>query len=213
MIMKFDHEEVFGRTPELKALRPEMEKALDMLTAMAKSGNCVLVCGNGGSCSDSEHIAGELIKGFLKKRPLTDAECAAWEKLFGAEGLEQAKCLQEGIACRVLSSQTALMTAVLNDNDPALAYAQTAWACAKPGDVFIGISTSGNAKNVLAAARAAKVRGAKVIAMTGAKDSRLSEIADCALQVPSTETYRVQEYHIQVYHWLCAAVEEAMFEV
>lgn len=207
----FDKQLLFDRTPELLPLREQMKKACALLLETANCGGKVLLCGNGGSCADSEHIAGELMKGFLKKRPLSEREKNLWKDAFGEEGLRQANCLQNGIPCMVLSAQTALLSAVLNDNDPTMAYAQSAWVSAKAGDTFIGISTSGNSKNVLAAARCAKLRGAKVIVFTGEKESKLSEIADCALRVPATETYRVQEYHIQVYHWLCAAVEDALY--
>ena len=208
----FSKNELFSRTPELKDVQLEMARALEYLKDAALSGCKVLCCGNGGSCADSEHIAGELMKGFLKKRPLDREERLLWQNTFGEEGVHEAECLQNGIPCVVLSSQTALLTAVLNDNDPSMAFAQAAWVTAKEGDVFIGLSTSGNSENVLAAARAAKLRGAKIIAMTGQRKSKLSELADAAIRVPATETYRVQEYHIQVYHWLCAALEDALYE-
>lgn len=208
----FNKEEIFERYPALAACRADMEKALALLIDCAKADGKILVCGNGGSAADSEHIVGELMKGFLKKRPLPCSAVADWEKAFGAEGADTAKGLQGGIQAISLPSQVALLSAVCNDNDPATLYAQLSWNYAREKDVLIGISTSGNAKNVLGAARAAKVRGATVIGMTGMRESKLSSVADVTIRVPDTETYRIQEYHLPVYHWLCALVEEAMFE-
>ncbi len=209
----FDREEIFRRYPALEGCRGDMEKALGLLIACAKADGKVLVCGNGGSAADSEHIVGELMKGFLKKRPLSGEDIADWHVAFGDEGMDTAKGLQGGIQAISLPSQVALLSAVCNDNDPATLYAQLSWNYARKGDVLIGISTSGNAKNVLGAARAAKVRGAAVIGLTGMKESKLSAVADVTIRVPDTETYRIQEYHLPVYHWLCALVEEEMFEM
>jgi len=208
----FDREEIFRRYPALEGCRGDMEKALGLLIACAKADGKVLVCGNGGSAADSEHIVGGLMKGFLKKRPLSGEDIADWHVAFGDEGMDTAKGLQGGIQAISLPSQVALLSAVCNDNDPATLYAQLSWNYARKGDVLIGISTSGNAKNVLGAARAAKVRGAAVIGLTGMKESKLSAVADVTIRVPDTETYRIQEYHLPVYHWLCALTEEAMFD-
>ena len=206
----FDRNEIFVRYPALETCRDDMETALALLIDCAKADGKILVCGNGGSAADSEHIVGELMKGFLKKRPLSDADVAKWSGLEG--GVETAKGLQGGIQAISLPSQVALLSAVCNDNDPATLYAQLAWNYARKGDVLIGISTSGNAKNVNGAAQAAKARGAAVIGLTGSKESKLSRVAEVTIRVPDTETYRIQEYHLPVYHWLCALVEEAMFE-
>ena len=205
----FNREEIFERYPALEACRADMEKALALLIGCAKADGKILVCGNGGSAADSEHIVGELMKGFLKKRPLPAADVEKWSGFEG--GAEMAKGLQGGIQAISLPSQVALLSAVCNDNDPATLYAQLAWNYAREKDVLIGISTSGNAKNVLGAAHAAKARGATVIGLTGSKESKLSAVADVTICVPDTETYRIQEYHLPVYHWLCALVEEAMF--
>ena len=208
----FNKEEIFERYPALSACRKDMEKALALLIDCAKADGKILVCGNGGSAADSEHIVGELMNGFFKKRPLPCSAVADWEKAFGTEGADTAKGLQGGIQAISLPSQVALLSAVCNDNDPATLYAQLAWNYARKGDVLIGISTSGNAKNENGAAQATKVRGAAVIGMTGMRESKLSSVADVTIRVPDTETYRIQEYHLPVYHWLCALVEEAMFD-
>ena len=209
----FDRDEIFARYPALEGCRADMEAALAALVACAKAGGKVLVCGNGGSAADSEHIVGELMKGFLKKRPLPEADVEKWREAYGEEGAAMAKAMQGGISAISLPSQVAILSAVVNDNDPATLYAQLAWNYAKPGDVLIGISTSGNAGNVLGAARAAKLRGATVIGMTGSRESKLSAVAHTTIRVPDTETYRIQEYHLPVYHWLCACLEEEMFEM
>ena len=207
----FDREDVFKRYPALEACRGDMEAALQALIDCAEAGGKVLVCGNGGSAADSEHIVGELMKGFLKKRPLSVEDVDKWEAAFGPDGAATARGLQGGIPAISLPSQVALLSAVCNDNDPATLYAQLAWNYARPGDVLIGISTSGNAKNVLGAAQAAAVQGAMVIGMTGSRESKLSAVADVTIRVPETETYKIQEYHLPVYHWLCACLEDVLF--
>ena len=183
---------------------PNQAAALEALIRCYENGGKVLLCGNGGSAADCGHIAGELLKGFLKKRPVPAEVVAA---------VPEAAKLQCGLPAIDLTAHAAAITAVANDLGGELAYAQQVMAYGCPGDVIIGISTSGNAKNVLGAARAAKVRGAAVIGLTGTKESKLSGVADVTIRVPDTETYRIQEYHLPVYHWLCALVEEAMFEV
>ena len=208
----FDKEGLFKRFPELEVCRNDMERALAALIATAKADAKVLCCGNGGSCADSDHIVGELMKGFLKKRPLAVEDQKLWVNAYGEAGAKAVGQLQGGIQAISLPSQAALLSAYCNDCEPELMYAQLAWNYARKGDMLIGITTSGNAKNVLAAARAAKLRGAFVLGLTGKKNSALSEIADVTIHVPEQETYRVQEYHLPVYHWLCAGVEDAMFD-
>ena len=119
--------------------------------------------------------------------------------------------LQGGIRAIALPSQTAVLSAFANDADPEGVYAQLAWNYARPGDCLIAVSTSGGAVNVRQAARAARLRGAKVIALTGERESELGRLADAAIRVPARETYRVQEYHLPVYHWLCAVLEDRFF--
>ena len=208
----FDRENVYVRYPDLANCREAMEAARSCLVDCARADGTVLVCGNGGSAADSEHIVGELMKGFLKKRPLPEADLDRWEETYGPESAILAGKLQQGIRAISLPSQTALLSAVGNDCDPALCYAQLVWSYARPGDVLLAISTSGKASNVILAAQAAKLRGANVIALTGKNESPLSAVADIAIRVPEVETYRVQECHLPVYHWLCACLEEELFE-
>jgi phosphoheptose isomerase len=183
-------------------MRDPFESARDLLIACYKNGGKVLVCGNGGSSADSGHIVGELVKGFLKKRPLPEK----WQK-------ELSMPLQMGLPAIDLTAQSAIISAVANDLGGEYVYAQQALCYANPGDVLIGITTSGNAKNVINAAMAAHVKGAKVIGMTGEGGGKLAECADVLLNVSERETYRVQEEHLKLYHRLCAEVEAEFFKI
>lgn len=208
----YDKELIFTRYPELKECRQDMEKALEILKDCVKAGGKLLLCGNGGSAADCDHIAGECLKGFLKKRSLSSDEKEGWLQAYGEEGAMVADKLQGGICAIDLPGFTAPISAVINDTDAQLIYAQLVWAMGQPGDVLIGLSTSGGAKNVKYAAQAAKQKGMQVISLTGKKESPLSELADAAIRVPVQETYMVQELHLPVYHWLCAALEDTVFE-
>ena len=203
----YDKELIFQRYPELTECKESMHAAFEILKECVCSGGKILLCGNGGSAADSDHIAGELLKGFLKKRPLSAEEKARW-----TEETWIADMLQKGICAINLTGISATMTAVCNDTDPQLIYAQLVQAMGRPGDVLIGLSTSGGAKNVRYGAMTAKTLGMKVISLTGEKESPLSAIADAAIRVPVQETYMVQELHLPVYHWLCAMLEEEFFE-
>ena len=202
----YDSELIFKRYPQLSECREDMYLALDILTECVKNGGKILLCGNGGSAADCDHIAGELLKGFLKKRPLSQAQKALW-----TEESWIADKLQNGICAVNLSDICATMTAVINDTDAQLVYAQLVQAMGKKDDVFIGISTSGGAKNVRYGAMTAQKLGMKTICLTGKKESPLSEASDVSIRVPAQETYMVQEYHLPVYHWLCAMLEEKFF--
>ena len=200
---------LIGRYPKLIGCREDLLRALELLSQGFRRGGTLFTCGNGGSAADADHIVGELAKGFLKKRPVPAKLRAALAVYPDGEAL--ADGLQGGLPAVSLHSQSALLTAFANDCDPSLVYAQAFLALAKPGDMLLAISTSGNSRNVVNAAKLARVRGAVVIALTGERPSKLSALADCAIRVGDTETYRVQELHLPVYHWLCAGVEEAFF--
>jgi D-sedoheptulose 7-phosphate isomerase len=202
--------------PDLIACQDTIEAARDLLVNTYRQGGKLLLCGNGGSAADCDHIAGELLKGFLSHRPLSEEDCMALaDTLPDGEADPDlyllAGQLQGGLPAISLPSQTAAVTAVCNDTDPALIFAQLVWALGQTGDTLICLSTSGNSRNVVLAAKAARAKGLMVLALTGENDSKLSELADVTVQVPACETYRVQEYHLPVYHYLCAAVEEAFF--
>ena len=202
---------LIGRYPKLIGCRAEIVRAAKLLTETFRKGGTLFTCGNGGSAADADHIVGELAKGFLKKRPLpgelTDRLRSAYE-----DGEVLASGLQQGLPAVSLHSQSALLTAFANDCDPSLIYAQALLALSKPGDLLLAISTSGNSENVVNAAKLAKVAGVGVIALTGERESKLSALADCAVRVGDTATYRVQELHLPVYHWLCAYVEEQFYK-
>lgn len=203
---------VWSRYPALAECRNDMQCALMQLKNCIAAGNKILLCGNGGSAADCEHIAGELLKGFKKKRPLSEDDFARWEKAYPGEGAEIARRLQGGIPAISLPSFCATMTAVANDTAADMIFAQLVWALGKPGDILIALSTSGLAKNVLQAAKAAHLRGMQVVSLTGKAASSLSDVADVAIRVPARDTYQVQEYHLPVYHWLCMKLEESLFD-
>ena len=200
--------------PRLQEQAEYAAEAVRLLKECYQKGGKVLVCGNGGSASDSEHIVGELMKGFVKKRPLDKSELEYLEE--GAKDEAELKWmgknLQRGLPAISLVSQSALLTAFANDAEPKLVFAQQVMGYGKEQDVFIGLSTSGNSENVVYGAKAAKSRKMGVISFTGAKDSRLSEISSIVLRSNETETYKVQEEHIKLYHLICAVLENEMFE-
>lgn len=192
---------LYERYPALEVCKEDIEKALNIMIETYQKGGKILICGNGGSASDSEHIVGELLKGFMLKRPVCDERIP--------EHLR--KGLQGSLPAISLPSQCAILSAFINDVDPEMMYAQLVYGYAKKEDLVIGLSTSGNSKNVVNAIELAKCMGVRTISMTGEKESRLSELSDVTIRVPATETYQVQEYHLPVYHHLCAEVEKKFF--
>lgn len=197
--------ELIERYPMLEAIRDDIAKAADMMYETYEKGGKILLCGNGGSCADCDHIVGELMKGFLQMRPLDESKL---EKFADRDKFKQ---LQGGIPAISLPSQSALLTAFINDVDPELMYAQLTYGYARKNDLLIGLSTSGNSKNVVNAVIAAKAAGIKTLALTGSKDSKLSELCDCTIKAPGTETYKIQELHLPIYHYLCADIERRIF--
>ncbi len=184
------------------------EKAL--ITAF-KNGNKLLICGNGGSCADCEHIAGELMKGFLSKRPLSEEQKAEMKANCSEIEEKYLLLLQRAVPAISLPSFTALNTAFCNDVEPELVFAQCLMGLGKKDDILLCISTSGNSKNVVAAALTAKALGIKTIGLTGKTGGKLKSICDICICVPETDTFKVQELHLPVYHYLCARVEEEIF--
>lgn len=199
------------RVPELSGLKNQIAQAVEILCAAARADRKILICGNGGSAADSEHISGELLKEFKVKRPMPEAFVRQMAQQFGEEGERLAAVLQRGIQAVPLVSLMSLSTAYMNDAEPAAVFAQGVCALGRGGDVLIAISTSGNSKNVVYAMQAARVLGLKIIALTGETGGRMRSLCDVLLNVPARETYRVQELHLPVYHTLCAAVERDMF--
>lgn len=199
--------------PALVACQGDIEAARDLIIHTYEHGGRLLLCGNGGSCADCDHITGELLKGFMFRRRLSEDERQA---LLTAnpddpDAVRLANKLQGGLPALSLPSQTALVSAYANDVDPALVYAQLVWAQGKTGDLLICLSTSGNSKNVVLAAKTARAKGLFTLALTGGQDSELSRLCDVTIKAPAGDTYRVQEYHLPIYHYLCAAAENHFF--
>lgn len=204
-------DQLLERYPVLEECKDEIKKAADTIISCYENGGKVLLCGNGGSCADCDHIVGELMKGFLKRRPISEdvkADMKAASPLLDDELLAKLQC---GLPAISLPSIAGLNSAFCNDVDPELIYAQSLFALAKKGDVLIALSTSGNAKNVFAAVKVAKALGVTVIGMTGKKGGLLRENADICIRVPEDETFMIQELHLPVYHYLCAEVEARFF--
>lgn len=199
------------RYPVLANAKQDIIDAYLILEETYNNGGKLLIAGNGGSAADSEHIVGELMKGFKLPRKVTE-EFA--DKLIGASselGPVLTANLQGALPAIALDGHFALSTAYMNDCEPLLCFAQQVNGFGKQGDAFLGISTSGNSKNILYAATVAKAKGMKVIGLTGAKESKLSAFADICVRVPETETYMVQELHLPVYHCLCLMLEDKFF--
>lgn len=203
--------ELISRYPILESVKEDILAAADTIIDCYEGGCKLMVCGNGGSCADSEHITGELMKGFLKKRPLSEEMRASMKNLCPDIKDEWLDSLQNGLSAIPLTAFSALNSAFCNDVDPELIYAQPLMGLAGIGDVLICISTSGNSKNVYAAAVVGRALGLTVIGLTGAGGGKLKDIADICICVPETETFKVQELHLPVYHYLCAATEAHFF--
>lgn len=204
-------EELVERYSALKACKNEILAAYEILSESYSNGRKLLVCGNGGSASDSEHIVGELMKEFKLKRKVYSDQATALKAIDPELGQVLADNLQGALPAICLTGHSSLATAFMNDANADLVFAQQVNGYGKPGDVFLGISTSGNSKNVLYAAVNAKAKGLKVIGLTGAKESKLMKYADVCIRVPETETYKIQELHLPVYHCLCLMLEEKFF--
>lgn len=199
------------RYPALDEVRDELLKAYEIIVNSYANSGKLLIAGNGGSAADAEHIVGELMKGFEKPRKLKKEYA---EKLIAVNaelGAVLAENLQVAMPAIALDGHQALTTAYMNDCEPLLCFAQQVNGYGQRGDVFLGISTSGNSKNVLYAATVAKAKDMKVIGLTGAKKSRLEEIADICVKVPQTRAYMIQEYHLPIYHCWCLMLEECFF--
>ncbi len=198
------------RYPVLSECKDDIIKSTELLIETYSTGGKLLICGNGGSGADSEHIVGELMKGFVLPRHISK-ELADKIKTTSSNADYLISNLQYGLPSISLVSHTALSTAFANDKAPDVCFAQQVLGYGKRGDSLLGISTSGNSKNVVYAFEVAKAIGVKTIALTGHKDSKLSAIADITIKVPSTITYQIQELHLPVYHAICLALENEFF--
>lgn len=206
-------DEVCLRNPVLAGLRGDVIAAAGVLSRCWQQGGTLFLAGNGGSRCDAEHMAGELLKGFHRRRPLEASQQEWLRGQFGDDGAFLGQGLQGGLRAIVLGSADGLASAVANDNHADLVYAQHLYSLARPGDVLLAISTSGNARNVLLACMTARLRRLTVIGMTGQTGGSLRQACDICLRVPARETYLVQELHLPLYHCLCAMVEAEFFAV
>jgi len=199
------------RYPQLIVAKNCIVEAYQILEESYTNDGKLLVAGNGGSAADAEHIVGELMKGFVNPRKLEAEYSDALITVNKELGRVLSENLQGALPAIALDGHLALTTAYLNDCEPLLCFAQQVNGYGRKSDVFLGISTSGNSRNILYAATVAKAKGMKVIGLTGEKDSKLSEISDTCIQVPETETYKIQELHLPVYHCLCLMLEDTFF--
>lgn len=204
---------LIARYPCLDVCRQSIADAYKVLERCYLNGNKLLIAGNGGSCADSEHIVGELMKGFKLPRKLSTKYAEKLKNIDPVRGAELAERLQGGLPAIALDGHQGLNTAYINDvvNGGLLMYAQQVNGYGKEGDVFLGISTSGNSKNVMYATVVSRAKGMKVIGLTGAIGGELAKVADVAIKVPETETYMIQELHLPVYHTLCLMLEDKFF--
>jgi D-sedoheptulose 7-phosphate isomerase len=204
-------QELIERYPTLLPIETDIEKAAECLIKCFQKGAKLLICGNGGSSADSDHIVGELMKDFGQKRPLTGTlkrELLLYDKERGKYLSEK---LQQGLPAINLSAHSALITAVANDTDAELIFAQQVVGYGNRGDVLIAISTSGNSQNIVDAIITAKARGMEVIGFTGENGGRMRSLCDVLICVPGKSTAFVQELHLPVYHALCLTIENSLF--
>lgn len=201
--MKPHLDQLLARRPELAVCRDDIAAVYAKLRACLRRGGRVYLCGNGGSAADCEHWAGELLKGFYSKRPARAPG--------GGPLPRELRGLQGGLPVIPLTGFLSLRTAFANDVDPTLEYAQLVWALGRPGDVLVGISTSGNARNVVLAARAAKLRRLSVVGLSGRHGGKLRRLAAPCIRAPAVETHLIQEFHLAIYHTLCLALEAEFF--
>ena len=200
-------EKTISAYPSLKVCKEDILKAYEILVTCYENGGMVLICGNGGSAADSEHIVGEFMKGFLKKRPLSKLNKA----IIGDETLYNN--IQGALPAISLVSQTSLTTALMNDVEPDMVFAQQVYGYRGEHNVLIGITTSGNSKNIVNAMKVAAAFKMKTIGLTGQTGGILDNLCTVTLKAPEKETYRVQEYHLPMYHALCAMVESEFFKL
>lgn len=201
----------FNRFPEMEPQRIVLENVLELLERQFRAGNKLLICGNGGSAADSDHITGELLKGFVKNRPLSEKMQAALIRADPKHGSELATSLQSGLPAINLNTHTALHTAFANDLDYKNVLAQMTLAYGRPGDILLAISTSGNSPNILRAITAATAAEMYTIGLSGRDGGALRLCTDLCVVVPEVDVYRIQEVHLPIYHMLCLELEERLF--
>jgi D-sedoheptulose 7-phosphate isomerase len=199
------------RYPALEVVKEDIVGGYLVMEECYENGGKLLVAGNGGSAADSEHIAGELMKRFKTPRPVSLEYAEKLRKIDPKRGVTLAKNLECSLMAIPLVAHEALTTAYINDVDGLGVFAQQLFGFGRPGDVFLGISTSGNSKNIMNATVVARASGIKVIGLTGAKGGELASVADVVVKVPETETYMIQELHLPIYHCWCLMLEDKFF--
>ncbi len=199
------------RYPALTGVRESAEAATQMIIAAYEQQKKLLLAGNGGSCADAEHIAGELLKSFKIRRHIPAEEAALFAANFGSEGERLAAHLEPGLPCLTLNSHVGFLTAFSNDISADYAFAQQLYSQGRPGDVLLAISTSGNSSNIYQAMMTANMRGVKTILLTGNGHGRCENCADIVIAVPAIDPFQVQEFHLPVYHAICLAIEEHFY--
>lgn len=204
-------QQMLEKNPDLQAQGENIRKAYEIIKESYQNGSKVLICGNGGSAADSEHIVGELMKGFMLRRPIGYETRDKLQRLFPDDGQYLADSLQGALPALSLVSHTALSSAFINDVQADMVFAQQVYGYGKQGDVLLGISTSGNSANVINAVKIAKSLEMKTIGLTGETCGKMKMLCDVTICAPDTETYRIQEYHLPIYHALCAMIEEDFF--
>jgi D-sedoheptulose 7-phosphate isomerase len=207
-----DHlQQLIERYPSLESVKPEINTAFTVLAETFAKGGKLLIAGNGGSAADAEHIVGELMKSFVKKRKLPDTFVTNIKDIDTEIAQYICPHLEPGLPAIALTGHNSLNTATINDVDGVITFAQQVYGYGKEGDILLAISTSGNSKNILYAAATAKAKKLKVIALLGGNGGKLKHLADFSIVVPETEPYKVQELHLPVYHCLCLMLEEHFF--
>lgn len=207
-------DELIERYSALEVCRNDLQLATEKICSAFRAGNKLITCGNGGSAADALHIVGELMKGFALPRKITDFNkkfTADLEKNFPHDAEYFKKNLQMPLPAISLVGETALTTAFANDNAPDLSFAQQLFGIGRRGDILLSISTSGNSPNVIYAVEVAKILGVTSIALTGESGGKLKNLADITICVPSKITYKIQEFHLPIYHAICLAVENEFF--
>lgn len=202
---------LFRRYPSLEVCKDSINQAFNILKDTAVNLNTLYLAGNGGSAADSEHIAGELMKSFMAKRPIDGNLAQKLKDMYGEEGESLSLDLEGGFRAVPLPSLVSLSTAIINDVNSDIMFAQMLNSIGVKGDLFWGISTSGNSRNIVKAAMLAKAKGLKVMALVGEKECKLDKLCDVIIHVPETETYKVQELHLPIYHALCAMLESEFY--
>ena len=202
---------LMDRYPKLESCKDQIIEAYQVMEECYENGGKLLIAGNGGSAADSEHIAGELMKRFKTPRPVSSEFAEKLKSIDPVRGENLAKNLECGLMAIPLVAHEALTTAYINDVDGLGVFAQQLFGFGRPGDVFLGISTSGNSKNILPATVVARALGIKVVGLTGANGGELAKVADVAVKAPETETYMIQELHRPIYHCWCLMLEDRFF--